>query len=175
MIIEIDAKLLKAAQQFQAKNDVRYYLNGVCLSKDGRIKATDGHRAMMVEHGAKLEEDIIITINGAVPASATIAKIDTDTNMITFDDRSESVKSFSVIAGEFPEVDRTIPTGDTVPADLIGFNPSYIADAAKALEIASGKATAMTFEFRGKHKALVMRPTMERLSSLIIIVMPCRY
>lgn len=59
---------IKAALLFAAKNDIRYYLNGVHLvSCDGGfyIESTDGHKAMRVKVDRELprEVDVILPLD----------------------------------------------------------------------------------------------------------------
>jgi hypothetical protein len=41
--ITMDAQFVRAAQACQAKKDVRYYLNGICIMPQGKIAGTNGH------------------------------------------------------------------------------------------------------------------------------------
>lgn len=64
MKLKICKTLLEAALVFQAKNDVRYYLNGICFMPDGRITSTDGHRAFIGgKHENKLEDNVIVSVS----------------------------------------------------------------------------------------------------------------
>lgn len=70
-IATVPAALVKAAMLFQAKQDVRYYLNGIYITQD-HIVATNGH-AMFVspyESDLKLEEPIIVAVKGKIPVKA---------------------------------------------------------------------------------------------------------
>ena len=63
MKLKISKLLLESASIFQARNDVRYYLNGICFMPDGRIASTDGHRAFIGDsHDNKLTGNVIIKI-----------------------------------------------------------------------------------------------------------------
>ena len=69
MIIEVKSAYLKAALINQAKNDVRFYLNGICFMPDGRLAATDGHALFKGYHESKLEAPVIVAVNGSVPTN----------------------------------------------------------------------------------------------------------
>lgn len=62
--IEVPIQLLDAAQYCAAKDDTRFYLNGVAISK-GHIVSTDGHRAFACKVDTIPEDlkDIIIPID----------------------------------------------------------------------------------------------------------------
>lgn len=63
MKLKISKLLLEGALMFQAKNDVRYYLNGICFMPDGRVAATDGHRLFVGgSHDNAIEENIIVAV-----------------------------------------------------------------------------------------------------------------
>ena len=50
MQFTIDAKLIRAAMACQAKNEVRYYLTGILIAKNGDIVGTDGHALFRGTH-----------------------------------------------------------------------------------------------------------------------------
>ena len=70
-IATVPAALVKAAMLFQAKNDVRYYLNGIMITKS-HIVATDGHVMFVSPYESDLrpDEQMIIAIKGKIPAKA---------------------------------------------------------------------------------------------------------
>lgn len=64
MKLKVSKLLLEGALIFQAKQDVRYYLNGICFMPDGRVAATDGHRAMIAsKHENKIKSNVIVSIS----------------------------------------------------------------------------------------------------------------
>ena len=69
MIIEVKSAYLKAALINQAKNDIRFYLNGICFMPDGRLAATDGHALFKGYHESKLDAPVIVAVKGKVPTS----------------------------------------------------------------------------------------------------------
>ena len=61
MKLKVSKLLLEGALIFQAKQDVRYYLNGICFMPDGRVSATDGHRAIIAsKHENKIKSNVIV-------------------------------------------------------------------------------------------------------------------
>lgn len=70
-IATVPAALVKAAMLFQAKNDVRYYLNGIIITKS-HIVATDGHVMFFSPYESDLrpDEQMIIAIKGKISAKA---------------------------------------------------------------------------------------------------------
>lgn len=145
--ITINQKDLKAVAHAMAVNDIRYYLNGVCVETDGadvRLIATDGHRL----HIVVCESDKMPTIERTqyiLPDSLvkTIIKSKAPRGQknpmvtLTFDngkvaaalpDGSEVVSA--LVDGKFPDYRRVIPNNDSLgefaPSVL---NYKYVVDA----------------------------------------------
>ncbi|MDR5013456.1 hypothetical protein RF663_04230 [Aeromonas veronii] len=112
-IATVPAALVKAAMLFQAKQDVRYYLNGIMITKS-HIVATDGH-VMFVspyESDMRPDEQMIVAIKGKIPAKAHSLEL-------LYDDESKigvvrcveakplSMKVRNLITGEFEGVTPT--------------------------------------------------------------------
>lgn len=72
-IATVPAAIVKAAMLFQAKQDVRYYLNGFYITND-HIVATDGYTMFVCPYESDLcpEKPMIIAINGKISVKATI-------------------------------------------------------------------------------------------------------
>ncbi|MBJ7583326.1 hypothetical protein JHD42_19945 [Aeromonas veronii] len=70
-IATVPAALVKAAMLFQAKSDVRHYLNGIMITKS-HIVATDGHVMFVSPYESDLrpDEQMIVAIKGKIPAKA---------------------------------------------------------------------------------------------------------
>ena len=70
-IATVPAALVRASMLFQAKNDVRHYLNGIMITKT-HIVATDGHVMFVApyESGLRPGEEMIIAIKGKISAKA---------------------------------------------------------------------------------------------------------
>lgn len=145
--IDLNQKDLKAVAHAMAKNDIRYYLNGLLIESNGaetRLVATDGHRLHMVIQESK---------GLAVPAVEFIMPADMvkkciaskaprqDKNpkvLITYDqgkisarlpDGSEIVQFAT--DGKFPDYRRIIPAHDGGAPEPCIFNNDYVADAVR--------------------------------------------
>lgn len=70
-IATVPAALVKAAMLFQAKEDVRYYLNGIYITHD-HIVATDGHTLFVSPYESDLrpEQPMIVAIKGKISPKA---------------------------------------------------------------------------------------------------------
>lgn len=136
-------KDLKAVSYAMAKNDIRYYLNGVLVESNGqeiRLVATDGHRlhAVVAECPVASEwlsfimpADMVkkcITTKGPRGTVNPAIHVQYDAGKISakLPDGSEIVQF--AVDGKFPDYTRVIPLADAEPA-LSVFNPEYVADA----------------------------------------------
>ncbi len=185
--IRLPARLLKAAMNYQAKGDVRYYLNGILVSSSGFISATNGHQLFhaQCEEAKELEEDMIFAILGKIPAKAVTANIvfsGEDEGYIWFQDgierplKKQDVKQclfFSVIYGKFPDVDRVLPKGELVPTDQFGINPTYMATIATALRDLGARSEFIKVKLRGNKSSVeISLVTPEHKAS--VVIMPVR-
>lgn len=133
--MQIPTAHLKAIALASAKHDIRYYLNGVCVN-DRHIVATDGDRMHAMAHGqAWGHGEVVIPIADVLMA---------------LKGRSETIEITPTTIGNvtFTPVDRAyVPymkvLGDTAQPAQIGaviamLNPSYAADAEKAIKAITG-------------------------------------
>ena len=115
MKLKISKLLLESASIFQARNDVRYCLNGICFMPDGRIASTDGHRAFIGgSHDNKLTENVIIKIGKSPAKRYEYAIIDTKSKIATYHDEAGAMVGSGIceeIDGRFPDIDRVIAPG----------------------------------------------------------------
>jgi DNA polymerase-3 subunit beta len=177
MKIKVSKILLESALIFQAKKDIRYYLNGICFKADRRVCSTDGHRAFIgSKHEGELKEDVILSVTKAPTKSYSYVEIDTDSGIVTYHDTFNirvGVGLCEVIDGKFPDIDRVIPK-ETAPTDRIGFNASYLADVEKVARLFNPKWASVLFELNGHTNATVAKLTSYNGEEAKIIVMPMR-
>lgn len=177
MKIKVSKILLESALIFQAKKDIRYYLNGICFKADGRVCSTDGHRAFIgSKHEGELKEDVILSVTKAPAKSYKYAEIYTDSGIVTYYDAFDirvGVGLCEVIDGKFPDIDRVIPK-ETAPTDRIGFNASYLANVEKVAKLFNPKWASVLFELNGHTNATVAKLTSYNGEEAKIIVMPMR-
>lgn len=162
---------------FQAKNDVRYYLNGVCFKVDGRVCSTDGHRAFVGgKYDGKLKDDVILSITKSPTKKYDYAEIDTDTGIVSYHADTTlriGVGLCEVIDGRFPDIDRIIPKATTA-TDRICFNAKYLADVEKAAKLFNPRWSSVTFELNGSTGSIVAKLKSCFGEEAKIIVMPMR-
>lgn len=177
MKIKVSKILLESAMIFQAKNDVRYYLNGVCFKADGRVCSTDGHRAFVGgKHEGDFKDDVILSITKSPTKKYDYAEIYTDTGIVNYHTDTTlliGVGLCEVIDGRFPDIDRIIPK-EKSPTDRIGFNAKYLADVEKSAKLFNPKYSSVLFELNGNTNATVAKLKSPHGDTAIIIVMPMR-
>ena len=177
MKLKISKLLLEGALMFQAKQDVRYYLNGICFMPDGRVASTDGHRAFIGgSHDNKLTENVIIKIGKSPTKRYEYAIIDTKSKISTYHDEAGVMVGAGIceeIDGRFPDIDRVIPK-QTSPTEQIGFNAKYLADVEKCAKLFNPKFESVRFELNGNTNAAVANLRAPTGETAKIVVMPMR-
>lgn len=177
----LNAKLVRAAMLFQAKFDVRWYLNGFRVTSQ-RIAATNGHVAWwhdFAEFEIDSEVDYIIRITKAVPAKCdhVTFKFDSEKAGVayckTFEGLVLCVIYFEVIEGKYPDFAKIIPTDDPVPTAVIGVRAEYMHLIEKAANIFNSRFGQLRMELRGQDRSIIFEmPSMEFNSTAL--VMPTR-
>lgn len=177
MKLKINKPLLESALIFQARNDVRYYLNGICFMPDGRIASTDGHRAFIGgNHENKLTENVIIKIGKPPTKRYDYAIIDTKSKIATYHDEAGVMVGAGIceeIGGRFPDIDRVIPK-ETKAAEEICFNAGYLVDVEKVARLFNPKFCGVKFELNGNTNAAVCCLSAPSGKTAKIVVMPMR-
>ncbi len=152
---KLDARQVKSAMVMQAKNDIRYYLNGLLIGGK-KIVATDGHRMIVVDSEDATFDPTIFAIKGALPSSAVKCEfvfIGEDHGVVTCVNSKgqdmDKVIKFAIVEGRFPNYERVIPTGECGEYSEIAFNLEYMADIAKSAKLLGSKYTLGKFKLYG--------------------------
>lgn len=177
MKLKVSKLILEGALMFQAKQDARYYLNGICFMPDGRIAATDGHRAMIAsKHENKLTDNVIVSVSKSPTKRYAYALLDTKTGIVTYHDENEIMVGAGIcseIDGRFPDIDRVIPK-QNAPTEQIGFNAKYLSDVDKLAKLFNPKYESVRFELNGNTSAAVANVSAPTGETAKVIVMPMR-
>lgn len=177
-MIAIESKILKAANLFVAKSDVRNYLKGIHLNNRGAVEATDGHTGFISEQDNfdEVKESFIINIHGTIPAKsgmAYIEVIDKKKGIITFKN-NEFILAFSIIDGMFPDIKKVATEACAGGAvQEIGLNPDYLLRVQKAAKILGQAHNGINLRFNGPNKTI--RVTIKSFDcECLILLMPMR-
>ena len=140
---------LKALALIAGKDDVRFYLNGVCIDTmtPGRVHlvACDGHRLLVIGN-AKVDGDIpqgqyivpIDAINAARPVRKDPITIDiepVDSYIAKYTITGKLVGTGRTIDGRYPDWLRTVPTRRAEAGELAHFNLNYVGDFGRVAEL----------------------------------------
>ena len=142
---------LKALLLCAAKNDIRYYLNGVHFesTSNGIIAAsTDGHRLLCINLPSEQAEGVKALIpraliEAAIKTKAQVIDISIDGANVTLSSMGQNV-SGSITDGVFPDFRRVIPNSVSGESGGAQFQTDYISDFDKVGKLINGgKASLM--------------------------------
>lgn len=160
MILTVSKAALLGAMIFQARNDARYYFNGICFAPDKKIYSTDGHRAFIGEHLTDdLTESVIISLGGPKFTRFDRAEIDTEAGIVFY--LSESgirvgVGLCDVVDGRYPDIEKLLENFKNRETNEIGFNAGYLADIEKAAKLYDHKFCGIRIKTNGNTNASVV-------------------
>lgn len=174
--MKIKSKLLRGAQMCQAKNDIRYYLNGIHI-KGNYVEATNGHVCVRMTMDKEVETERIVNIHGKVPVRAVssifeFGEVEAIVKHYDLLCKLISVQIVDVIEGNYPDVERVMPADkNKLAVDEIGLETSYI-----SLFYDMFKCQAK-LEFFGVSSAVRLTPVSKSVNNdygnPIFVVMPC--
>jgi DNA polymerase-3 subunit beta len=183
-LIHITRNKLKAAALFSAKDDIRYYLNGILIEStplQTRLCATDGHALFCAKDDAKGDNNG--TFTGIVPTDTVkqilawkapykgAADLPVVITTAETEQRAEwagNTAVFKLIDGKFPEYAKVVP--EKVSGDASYFNPELLMRCKKAVEaLGINKFGHFAFKQGGDGSAIAVFS-----SECFAVVMPMR-
>lgn len=188
----INAKDLARVAPFAAKQDVRYYLNGVCIEPaDGGsvIVATNGHMmAALFSAGTRVERTIIVPVNTAflnkIRAMGIEGTIDLENEkafpILRMRGEVRYVHPQTILDGKFPDWRRVVGRSEDLAEGIPGsYNVKYLKTAIQATDSALDNDRYSGIRFFHKkedplNSPLVIRPQYRDASDLVVLVMPMR-
>lgn len=193
MTIQLDKRALRAALEFAATQDIRYYLNGIKIEATKThttYVATDGHRLIAVRHEAENEQEaeLIIPVTVAKIASkGAVKKIGGEKVLLTIDKLQYDISTpngrliFTPIDGNFPEW-RKVLNDYKKPkkrqgTSVLCINPEYLKKCRDAFVHigASKRYPSITLhESNNTNKAVNIQCGEISGFDVTMIVMPCR-
>lgn len=168
-MIKINQAEFLSALLCQAKNDVRYYLNGICVDEKGYIVATDGHR-MFVGKATTSEETVLLQVKGKPPAKFDSVEIDTQNKSAifkSFEGNNIGSLPLEIIDGRFPDW-RRVANYHEGKVSAIGLNVNYLKDLAKAAKYFNKENAKLTFQDSASSTHIYLT------DDAYMIIMPCR-
>lgn len=193
--LKLPANFYNALRVVSAKNDVRYYLNGIMIDfEKRRWAATDGHRLLVVP----MDMDLCEWLNFDTAYLPKQLIIETTRQKITGTDCEIKLElrdgawtilignmrrtvmlwqeSVQVVDGSFPDIDRVIPPwpDDPKTIPLVAYNPLYLHDIAKELQLKNPNVRVVPSDDSGTAALLVEFNSISR-PELTYVVMPMRW
>jgi DNA polymerase III sliding clamp (beta) subunit (PCNA family) len=140
MIARINALAVKIAYPFMAKDDIRFYLNGLNIRplEDGStmIVATDGHRYLVVHDQAGFaEKEIIVSIKkDCLKCASSKSTFDVMSSGSAFINDEHGMPLFvqpgsSLVEGDFPRIENVVSAIGYSEGISGAINPAYLKDA----------------------------------------------
>lgn len=176
MKLKVSKVMIESALIFSAKNDIRYYLNGLCFKPGGVFASTDGHRLFLGHHKNDNEAEIIVSNIKSPTKKYHEAVFDTETGIVDFNDESGvkvGVSSFAVVDGRFPDVERILPKSFQA-VDAIAFNAGYLASLEKAAKFFNSRLPNVKIQFSGASSASVFELRSPDGEVGKVVIMPMR-
>jgi DNA polymerase-3 subunit beta len=170
---QLNPRLLRACLLIAAKQDIRYYLNGVCIELEAtetRYIATDGHKMLVLrdERESRLPPQAparFIIPREAIEHMPTKFKEPTVGVDCWYDDTApESTEGrlgvifFKPIEGKFPEWRQVIPKGGEANGEQSNYNVDYMMTFQRAAKAAFGNNALPDFFPNGSGAGLVLIP-----------------
>ena len=151
----LNLRYLKAAATMVAKDETRYYLNGVAvqgvMNKGVFMVATDGHRLIAFRQAAELPFDVDpfeIIIPASIIDAIKLHKTDDFGELTHVEGRKWSLSyiksptiTFEAIHGVFPDWRRVVPKETN--GEVTQYNPVLLASFSKAKKILGLKSPDM--------------------------------
>ncbi|MDH5394419.1 MAG: hypothetical protein OEY11_14640 [Gammaproteobacteria bacterium] len=183
--LTIDASLIRAATACQAKNDVRYYLEGIYISNTGIIAGTNGHMMFVANlSDIKPEKSNIIRLESKIPLSSDTCEfyfIDSKHGYVKhFNSAKHNDKHihFSIIDGKYPDIDKLRKDfdKDSTALDCAYINPEHLSFIPKVF---GKKNNGIKISFTKKDGVIKFTPAIshhrDNNANPTLYIMPMRY
>jgi len=172
----------RAAFECMAKNDVRYYLNGICIATNGDIVATNGHILFHAKHEGEPVESEVIFKPAKIPAA--IETVELSHMKVNGEDyvqvvgkhpvtssKSDVIYVCPVVDGRFPNHVDLYTNKPATELRHIDFDAKYLALLPKIFKSGRSDSGVRIEVSDGTSAALITVPQHPELGSLIMMPM----
>jgi len=190
-MIERLSQAIKAAKVFAAKNDIRYYLNGIALHIQGKtvvnVVASDGHCCCVIGPELRHDSEVVVVSNHDVPillrALEGLPEGTSTVDGLKIDHMKLVIGDYSVplVDGRFPDTRRIIPAQKRNASSEIGLQPEYLArlkpfksELCKHLKPRGRTAVGCTMKAGDANEVVRFDFTNEKTDRAIVIISPMR-
>jgi len=175
MKIYTSLSALRAVSALAARDDIRYYLNGVLIEASAhttRLVGTNGH-VMGIYDNTEQENELDGRVSFIVPAAALalLKPAKNKLDQLVIENNTLTVVggasvNFTAVEGKYPDYIRVIP--EKVTGETAQFNPDYVADFKKAHKLLNAKT------FHIHHNGLGGAVVDFGLANFLGVMMPLR-
>jgi hypothetical protein len=185
MKITLKTSVLRAALICAAKKDLRYYLQGICVSINhpnfAMVYGTDGHILFAGECPIEVHEAPEAYGFQIIIPSDTIKAIDKKAEFIDLETIEGGAKDyyllgnarFQAIDARYPDISRVVPSRDAFPEQKISyFDPELLVKGNEALAMYYGDKKGKVFPLhqRGNDSGVIHN----NQNDALVVVMPMR-
>lgn len=181
MKLKVNMQQLKSAMLCKAKNDVRWFLNGVMFAKDGTLVGTNGHVMFVGQHESEIESDLIVDFVCSIPRNFQYAEIEFNSDekqgVIKFYGQLESnvigCGMAQIIDGKYP--DYTKLTQKVIsPCTEIGFNGKYLKLLSDISTLFNPRFSTVKLSLNGDSGCAFAEIPNPEQEKAMLVIMPCR-
>lgn len=178
--VTVQASILKAICMFAAKQDIRYYLNGILVEfvdQDAYLVATNGHR--LAAYHCKSDTPVQSCVQVIVPNqilgridarnSAQLVTITADENEVVGITQGGVTVSTKAICAKYPDWRRVIPRAAS--GEAAQFKPEYLSDISKIAKLVTGRSETYPHLW---HNGAAGAPLDIGDENFLIVIMPVR-
>lgn len=153
----IDVPAFRVASGFVSSDPTRFGINGIHITKDGEVVATDGHILFASPNCTEpLEEPITIVLSKAIPKNAYMVEIDLERRalFVYLKNLSKSGQLIEFAEAPFPDYESIIPKdGDRGQAEVFPMSAKLLSKITRAIGNGSisfypGKETLKPIEIK---------------------------
>lgn len=181
MKLKVNMQQFKSAMLCKAKNDVRWYLNGILFASDGALVGTNGNVMFVGQHKSVVDSDVIVDFVCNIPKKFSYDEIEFSENekqgVVKFYGQLEglviSCGMAQLVDGKYPDYKR-MTHKTTAECSEIGFNGKYLELLSKISTLFNPRFSTVKLNLNGNSgSAFAEIPNAEGERAMLVI-MPCR-
>lgn len=175
-MIKLNSKILRAAQIFQGKDDIRKQLNGINIYGD-EVTGSDGQTGVFMKLEEKTEFNGVISFNAKIPTTAVYSEMDNGT-VIHYDangkEKSRSGYDYQEINNMF-HLKEGIPEKFETPKETVVLQPAFLKRIGEAFpQPKKGRCFTRLEHYKGGKTPIIFTVNTSEIDSCepVVIIMP---
>lgn len=176
-MITINSKILRAAQLFQGKDDVRKNLNGIAIYGK-EVIGTDGSTGVYMELENETPFNGIVSITSKIPTTAITSEFDNGTVIHKDAKGAEKARSgytYEEVEKNKYNIKNAIPEKLEPPKEMLVFQPSFLKRIGEAFpQPKKGRCLARLEHYTGGKSPIIFTVKTSEITSCepVVIIMP---